>query len=73
MPGIGEYRGGSGGLPFGGPQNTLQFNEDVAWTKGKHSMHFGGELTYIQLNCAYGAYQQAMRYLVHCRAGRWPE
>lgn len=54
---------GEGGVPFGGPQNTIQFVDDLAWTKGKHSLRFGGQLTYIQLNVAYGAYAQAVEQL----------
>ena len=54
---------GSGGLPVGGPQNTIQIEPDLSWTKGKHSMRFGGTLTYIQLNYAYGAYAQAVEQL----------
>jgi hypothetical protein len=54
---------GLGGLPFGGPQNTIQVEDDLAWTKGSHSMRFGGQLTYIQLNVAYGAYAQAVEQL----------
>jgi len=50
---------GSGGLPSGGPQNTVQLEQDVSWTKGKHSMRFGGQFTYLQTNVAYGAYAQA--------------
>ena len=59
LPGLSNTADGSGGLPFGGPQNTTQILEDVAWTKGQHSMRFGGTITYIQLNVAYGAYNQA--------------
>ena len=54
---------GEGGLPFGGPQNTFQPEQDIAWTKGRHNMRFGGGLTYIQLNVAYGAYAQAVEQL----------
>jgi len=50
---------GSGGLPFGGPQNAVQLEQDLSWTKGKHSMRFGGQFTYIQSNIAFGAYAQA--------------
>jgi hypothetical protein len=60
LPGLQNSTDGSGGLPFGGPQNTVQIEEDLAWTKGRHTMRFGGEFTYIQLNYAYGAYQQAV-------------
>jgi len=63
LPGLENTADGSGGLPYGGPQNTIQFFQDLAWTKGKHSMRFGGQLTYIQLNIAYGAYQQANEVL----------
>jgi outer membrane receptor protein involved in Fe transport len=54
---------GDGGLPFGGPQNTIQPQDDLSWTKGRHAMRFGGGLTYIQLNVAYGAYAQAVEQL----------
>jgi len=60
LPGLQNSTDGNGGLPFGGPQNTIQIEEDLAWTKGRHTMRFGGEFTYIQLNYAYGAYQQAV-------------
>jgi hypothetical protein len=63
LPGLENTDNGNGGLPFGGPQNTLQFLEDVALTKGRHTMHFGGQFTYIQLNVAYGAYNQANEVL----------
>jgi len=33
---------GLGGLPYGGPQNTIQFEHDLSWTKGRHNMRFGG-------------------------------
>ena len=51
--------GAAGGLPYGGPQNTIQFEQDVSWTKGKHNMRFGGQFTYLQLNIPFGAYAQA--------------
>jgi hypothetical protein len=54
---------GAGGLPFGGPQNTIQLEEDLTVTKGRHAMKFGGQGTYIQMNVAYGAYAQAVEYL----------
>jgi hypothetical protein len=63
MPGLINIGPGQGGLPYGGPQNTLQLVEDLSWTKGRHSMRFGGEFTYIQLNKAYGAYAQATEQL----------
>ena len=63
FPGLENIAPGLGGLPFGGPQNTLQLEHDIAWTKGNHSMRFGGQFTYIQLNKAYGAYAQAVEQL----------
>src|SRR5215469_918586 len=54
---------GAGGLPSGGPQNTVQLEQDLSWTKGRHSMRYGGQFTYIQMNLAYGAYAQAVEYL----------
>ena len=46
LPGLQNATTGTGGLPFGGPQNTLQLEQDLAWTKGRHTMRFGGEFTY---------------------------
>jgi hypothetical protein len=64
MPGLENSSSpGSGGLPYGGPQNTIQIEPDVTWTKGKHSIRFGGLYTYIQMNVAYGAYSQAVEEL----------
>ncbi len=64
MPGLeNASEPGLGGLPFGGPQNTIQFEHDLSWTKGRHNMKFGGQFTYIQLNVAYGAYAQAVEQL----------
>jgi hypothetical protein len=64
LPGLENYsEPGAGGLPYGGPQNTVQVEDDLSWTKGNHAMRFGGGLTYIQLNVAYGAYAQAVEEL----------
>jgi hypothetical protein len=64
MPGLQNSGSpGTGGLPFGGPQNTIQPQDDLSWTKGRHAMRFGGQFTYIQLNVAYGAYAQAVEQL----------
>jgi hypothetical protein len=64
FPGLENFMvSGAGGLPFGGPQNTVQLEEDLSWTKGRHSMRFGAQGTYIQMNIAYGAYAQAVEYL----------
>jgi Carboxypeptidase regulatory-like domain len=64
MPGLENFsEPGVGGLPFGGPQNTVQLEDDLSWIKGRHSMRFGFQYTYIQLNVAYGAYAQAVEEL----------
>jgi hypothetical protein len=64
MPGLENYsEPGLGGLPAGGPQNTIQLEPDLSWTKGKHSMRFGFLETYLQLNYASGAYLQAVEQL----------
>ena len=71
MPGLeNSSNPATGGLPDGGPQNTIQFEPDMSWTKGKHSMRFGCISTYIQLDSAYGAYAQAVEELG--RPGRQP-
>ncbi len=58
LPGFFSQDIGGGGLPYGGPQNTIQWNQDLTWTKGAHEMQFGVQLIYIQSNRAYGAYAQ---------------
>ena len=63
MPGFYPNSTATGGLPFGGPQNTVQIFEDLAWSKGTHTVRFGGQWDYIQLNKAYGAYAQAIEQL----------
>jgi len=51
------------GLPFGGPQNVIQWNQDVNWTKHTHSIQAGGQILYIQDNRTFGAYAQASEQL----------
>jgi hypothetical protein len=63
FPGLFNLAPGIGGLPFGGPQNTIQVGEDLEKTKGRHSIRFGGQYTYLQLNKTYGAYAQAVEQL----------
>lgn len=63
MPGLGNGGGGSSGFPNRGPQNTLQFEPDLSWAKGRHVMRFGGQFTYIQLNVTYAAFAQAQEQL----------
>ena len=63
LPGFFDFNIGTGGLPFGGPQNTFQANEDLSWSRGRHNLKFGGEFNYIQLDRGYGAYEQAIEAL----------
>jgi hypothetical protein len=63
LPGFYDTNPANGGLPFGGPQNTIQFNEDVTWVKGRHSIQGGTQILNIQDNQAYGAYAQANEQL----------
>jgi len=62
---------GEGGLPAAGPQNTIQVEHNVSWTKGRHNMRFGGQFTYIQLDYAYGAYAQAVEQLGGTTQASW--
>jgi hypothetical protein len=59
LPGFYDFNPANGGLPFGGPQNTVQINQDLNVQKGKHSMQFGAQIVYVQANNAFGAYAQA--------------
>ncbi len=63
LPGFYDTNPANGGLPFGGPQNTIQYNQDLNLIKGRHNMQAGGQVLYIQENSAYGAYAQANEQL----------
>jgi hypothetical protein len=69
LPGFYNANPANGGLPFGGPQNTVQINQDLNVVKGRHAAQFGGQILYIQSNNAYGAYAQAGQQLGNNRAG----
>ncbi len=58
LPGFYDTNLGTGGLPYGGPQNNIEWNQDVNWSRGAHELQFGVEVLYIQVNQAYGAYAQ---------------
>ncbi|HVJ08688.1 MAG TPA: TonB-dependent receptor [Acidisarcina sp.] len=68
LPGFYDTNPANGGLPFGGPQNTVQVNEDLSFIKGKHAVQVGAQIIYIQDNSAYGAYAQANEQLGNNRA-----
>ena len=60
LPGFFDNQTGTGGLPYGGPENSIQGNEDLNWVRGRHTMRFGGQVNYQQMNRGYGAYAQAV-------------
>lgn len=59
FPGYNPYSPGVGGT-YGGPENILQLNHDVSWSKGKHLLRFGGQYIYIRENLTDAAYQTAV-------------
>ncbi len=61
-PGYSPYSPGNA-IPFGGPQNYIQLNQDVTKVFGKHNLRFGGVITYLQDNRAFGAYEEAVEAL----------
>jgi hypothetical protein len=63
FPGFFDEDPAVGGLPEGGPQNSIQFNQDVNYLKGRHSLQAGAQILYIQLNYGFGAYAQALEQL----------
>jgi hypothetical protein len=59
FPGYNTFTPGNGGA-FGGPQNIIQVYEDLSYTKGPHSVRFGGTFSYIRDNRTFAAYQTAV-------------
>jgi hypothetical protein len=58
FPGYNPFAPGLGGA-FGGPENILQLSHATTWTKGSHSVRFGGDYIYIRDNRTDAAYQSA--------------
>jgi outer membrane receptor protein involved in Fe transport len=50
-------------IPAGGPQNLLQFNEDLNYARGSQTFRFGGQYVYIQSNRTFGAFQNSVETL----------
>jgi len=50
-------------VPFGGPQNYIQINQDLTKIIGKHNFRFGGQYNYLQDNRVFGAYEEAVEAL----------
>ena len=59
FPGYNPFTPGNGGAA-GGPQNLIQFYQDMSYTRGKHAFRFGGTYDYQQSNHTYAAYQTAV-------------
>ncbi|HLJ48240.1 MAG TPA: TonB-dependent receptor [Bryobacteraceae bacterium] len=57
------------GIPFGGPQNFVQLYQDMNYTRGKHSIRFGGSFEYMRDNRTFGAYETAGEYLSSGKLG----
>ncbi len=49
-----------GALPFGGPSNIYQFEQNFTYTKGQHTLTFGGEFFQLRDNRTFGAYEEAV-------------
>jgi len=60
FPGYTQFTPGSG-IPFGGPQNLYEIDEDINWTRGAHTLHFGGEYDHIRDNRLFGAYENPVQ------------
>ena len=57
MPGYNATTPGNA-IPFGGPQNFIQYYQDWSKVLGRHTLRFGGSYNYIQDNRAFGAYEE---------------
>jgi hypothetical protein len=62
LPGYIPYTPGLA-IPFGGPQNFLQFYEDATFVKGAHDLRFGGSFTNFRDNRTFGAFETSSETL----------
>ncbi len=62
LPGYSEFTPGSA-IPFGGPQNLIQFYDDLSWTRGNHNFRVGGQYIFTKDDRAFGAYEEAVEAL----------
>ena len=49
--------GPGNGIPFGGPQNFVQYYQDWSHPMGRHTLRFGGSYDYQRDNRTFGAYE----------------
>jgi hypothetical protein len=61
LPGLFAQFAGSGGLAVRRTAECFATSGDMSWTKGKHTIRFGGLYDYQQINYAFVAYAQATR------------
>jgi hypothetical protein len=59
MPGYLPFSQGNA-IPFGGPQNLYQVSDQFSWTKGNHSLVFGGEYLHTRDNRVFGAFEEGI-------------
>jgi hypothetical protein len=45
------------GLDVGGPQNVYEASGSLTWTRGKHTLRFGGSYFHMRHNHRFGAYE----------------
>lgn len=56
-------------IPFGGPQNIYQLNDDLTVTRGNHTLKFGGEYLQLRDNRVFGAYETSVEQLGQSHTG----
>jgi hypothetical protein len=61
-PGYLPFNPGSA-IPFEGPQNVYQLNQDMNWTLGKHQLRFGGLVLHTRDNRTFGAFLNSVQEL----------
>jgi hypothetical protein len=59
MPGYLPYSQ-SNAIPFGGPQNLYELEDQLTWTRGKHTFAFGGGYIMARDNRTFGAYEEGI-------------
>lgn len=69
FPGYNAFTPGNA-VPFGGPQNLYQIYEDMSWSKGRHTLKFGGAYLQLRDNRVFGAYENPIQPLGTSFAGR---
>ena len=62
LPGYLPFNPGSA-IPFGGPQNFYQFDNDLEYIHGRNDFHFGGDFDQLRDNRTFGAYENSVNTL----------